>query len=179
MPDARESFLIEKLDEGHREVLSDFDCGHADINEFTRNDIFEYQKQNIGVSYALLDADGRILSFITLLMGAIKMPSHLGFRIAHVSEVPNQVPALKIGRIGTLRTEQKKGHAKRLIQYALYLAIKLRKEIGCHYLTLDAYPENVPLYQKCGFIPFYSDWAGRETVPMFMIIPPEADSKVP
>lgn len=172
MADAGGVLITEKLGEKHRESLSKFDCGHGDITEFAHNDIFEYQKQRLGVSYVLLNASGGIVSFITLAMGSIKLPPHISEeKVRGVREVPRQFPALKIGRIGTLKTEQKKGHAKRLINYAIYLAVELRERIGCYYLTLDAYPENVKLYEKCGFSALATKRDGRETIPMAMKLP--------
>lgn len=162
--------VIEKLSEKHLEGLSDFDCGHQDLNEFTHKDIFEYQRQNIGVSYVLSDTSGRVLSFITLLMGAVRVPEEpsLSFDIPHVTEVPKQLPALKIGRLGTQKTEQRKGYARKLIEYTIYRAAKLRSIIGCYCLTLDSYPENILMYQKCGFEPSLQKLKARETMPMFM-----------
>jgi len=167
MPDTPE-YHIEKLNETHRAALSRFDCGRVDVDEFAHDDIFEYQKQDIGVSYVLLNKNGKLLSFITLLMGAIRVPSHLGFKIQEINELPNQLPALKIGRLGTRKDEQKKGYAKMLIEYTIYLAVELRKTIGCYYITLDAYPENIGMYERCGFVPFFAELDGRDTMPMFM-----------
>lgn len=165
-------FHIEKLGGKHKEKILDFDCGHPDINDFVRKDIFEYQKQKLGVSYVLADSEGMILSFITLAMGSVKLPPPFVFRVPEISEVPNQLPALKIGRLGTQKTEQKKGYAKELIEYATFLAIEFGDKIGCYYLTLDAYQENIEIYKKRGFIPFFSELKGRETMPMFMEIYP-------
>lgn len=172
MNGSADGFTVERLDEKHRSILLGFDCGHPDISEFAHKDIFEYQKQHLGVSYVLSSPEGKVLSFITLAMGSIRLPPPMRFeKIKGITEVPNQLPALKIGRIGTLKTEQKKGHAKRLINYAIYLAVELRERIGCYYLTLDAYPGNVKLYEKCGFSALATKLDGRETVPMAMKLP--------
>jgi len=172
MPAQNRDFHIEKLGEKHIATLRDFDCGNPDINDFAHKDIFEYQKQKLGVSYALTNSEGRTLSFITLAMGSVKLPPPFAFRVPEISEVPNQLPALKIGRLGTQKTEQKKGYAKELIEYATFLAIEFGDKIGCYYLTLDAYPENVEIYKKRGFVPFFPELKGRETMPMFMEIYP-------
>jgi len=170
MPEVPEDFAIEKLKDSHKDGLSDFDCGHGDINDFVKNDIFEYQRQNLGISYVLLDPDRRVLSFITLLMGALRVPEDpsLGFDIPDVTEVPKQLPALKIGRLGTRKAEQRKGHAKKLIEYTIYRAVTMRGDVGCYCITLDSYAENIPMYQKCGFLPSLTKLKGRETMPMFM-----------
>lgn len=172
MADSGDGLTIEKLGEKHKERLSYFDCGHADISEFAKADIFEYQKQRLGVSYVLSGPEGKILSFITLAMGAFKLPPHIGeTKLTNVREIPYQFPALKIGRLGTQKTEQKKGHAKKLMQHAFNIAIELRERVGCYYLALDAYPENVRLYEKFGFTPLTTTIVHRETVPMYMRLP--------
>jgi len=170
MPKLDVDVFIEKLSEKHTKDLLSFSCGHSDMDGFAHKDLFVYQKQNIGVSYVLLDKTGKVLSFITLLTGAIKLPEHLKFEIPQLkqlNEVPNQLPALKIGRLGTRKEEQKKGYAKLLISYATYLAKELQEKVGCYFLILDAYPDNITFYQKYRFTCLYSDSKDRETIPMF------------
>ena len=165
--------IIETLSEKHRKDLSTFDCDHKDINEFARKDIFEYQQHNLGVSYILLNRERKLISFITLAMSALKLPKSI--RMEKIEQgkiydryIPNQFPALKIGMLGTEKTEQRKGHAGGLIQHALNIAFDLTEITGCCYLILDAYPERVKWYEDNGFTLLKETPGEDRSVPMYL-----------
>jgi GNAT superfamily N-acetyltransferase len=49
---------------------------------------------------------------------------------------------------------QRRGIGGELLKYTVGLAIRLNEElgIGCRFITVDAYPDSVPWYEKNGFV---------------------------
>ncbi|MEK6843277.1 MAG: GNAT family N-acetyltransferase [Candidatus Micrarchaeota archaeon] len=156
--------------ESDKDELDKFDCNHQDTADFFRNDVFQYHKANLGVTFALLK-DKKIMSIVTIGMGAIRFAPNLSLEGIAVSEKPNQFPALKVGRLATCSSELRKGYAKQLIQVITALALELRQLIGCRYIIVDSYLDKVDFYKKLGFQAFYTDFTGRQTVLMFVLLP--------
>lgn len=161
------SYLQERL----KEKFDIFDCRRPDLNDFVRNDIYSYQEQGIATSYVLENGDGKILSFVSLSAGALKLEgTGLSLPGLRKAELPKQLPALTIGRLGTDISETKKGYAEILIRFATLLALKIRGDIGCFFILVDAYtdpPEIVGFYQNRGFLLVSSPKKGAETVKMY------------
>ncbi len=160
--------LLSSLQERHREKLSEFDCGNGDINDFVRNDIFAYQADGIATSYLLENKEGKVLSFVSLGAGALRIEG-LGLHLPGLDEaaLPRQLPALVIGRLGTDLSEADHGYAKTLVRFATLLALKIRSDIGCFFVMVDAYPEVVPFYINCGFLQVPSQKKDPETVKLY------------
>ncbi len=159
-----------KLSPRHAASTRAFTCEHADTNEFVQKDVYNYDKYNLGVSYVIENEQGKVLSLATIGMGSIKFPETY-FLALPVTERPNQLPALKIGRLCTAVDETKKGYAKQLVQNLATIAIELTPIVGCKYLLVDAYIDKIPFYEKLGFQTFIHDTTGRETVLMFIPLP--------
>ena len=47
--------VFHKLSEGDN--VADFDCGHADTNEYIKEDAIEYQKKDIATTYVIKEGD--------------------------------------------------------------------------------------------------------------------------
>jgi len=175
---AADGIKFERLSEKHRDELSHFDCGDPLIDEFVKEHIFKYQSGDLGTSHVLLDADGKVVSFVTLAMSAIKLPVKIRTEKMEKGKIydqyrPIQFPALKIGMLGTRTSEQRKGYATRLIQHTLKIALEMRKSSGCCFLVVDAVPDNVAWYKAHGFLPLKETAADDRTLPMYMRIPKE------
>jgi len=69
-------------------------------------------------------------------------------------------PALKIGRL-VGREAQQLGVGRSLLKYAVGVVVRMNREmnIGCRFVTVDAYPKSIPWYEKNGFIfnKYYAD----------------------
>ena len=70
-------------------------------------------------------------------------------------------PALKIGRLGVRRESQRSGVGSCLLKYAVGLVVRMNQElnIGCRFVTVDAYPQSISWYERNGFAfnKIYSD----------------------
>ncbi len=156
---------IEILDEAHD--CSEFDCGHADTNNFLKDDALKQQKEHLNVTYVVKDSYAKVIGFISLAMGTIKVnPDH---QVTHYA--PNQYPALKIGRLGRTKEWKKRGVGELLIKIAVEKTKEFQKEIGCRVISLDAYPKRVPYYEEnYEFVKAMQYPSGRETFPMYLQI---------
>ena len=128
------------LNDAHNPLLASFHSANGALNTFLANDALEYRKLQLGVSYLLLCKDKRLISYMTLGMGALKIPDREEFEFRgkklreYPKEFPNQFPALLIGKLATDEKELGKGGASMLVDYAIKLALELRQKIGCAYV---------------------------------------------
>lgn len=172
-----ENTYISKFEDGHKEAIKNFKSSSEEQNDFILNDALEYSRLNLGSTYLLFDKENnKPLSFITLGMGALKLPDKSSwiFRGRKLAEYPkafpSSFPALKIGQLATQEDEQGKGAASLLIDFATTIAVRCQKEIGCAYLLADAHAneETVKWYEKRGFMRYLTNLEGRATIPMYV-----------
>ena len=175
--EGNEHFYIAILSEGHRIKLPEFTSKNNELNEFLVKDALEYQKLHLGITYLLVDKTNEgILSYITLSMGALKLPEKkaeflfMGKRLQeYPKDFPNQFPALLVGKLATDETAEGKGCASILLKYAASIGLQERERVGCAFLVAHAKgkDEVVNWYKKRGFKTYILNTAGRETVPMY------------
>ncbi|VVC01953.1 Uncharacterised protein [uncultured archaeon] len=167
---------IARLKLEHANLLGAFSSRDGELNEFLQKDALEYQKLHLGVTYLLLDRTcSRVISYITLSMGSLKVPDHKEFVLRgrkladYPKDFPMQFPALLIGRLATDRKEEGRGGAHILLDLAVEMALKTREDMGCGFLLAHAVADErvVGWYKKSGFKAFVDSVAGRETVPMY------------
>ena len=164
---------IAQLSEKDFSVLRTFQSVNLDLNNFLIRDAIEYQKMKLGITYLLFNYQAKLVSYTTLSMGSLKIPDKeefkfLGKRIFEYSkEFPGSFPALLIGKLATDKTQESKGGASLLLDYAVRLSIELREKIGCSYIVAHAYPETVSWYQKKGFKTYVKEFKNLETIPMY------------
>ncbi len=169
--------LVIGLRAEHAPLLGHFDSRDVDLNDFLKKDAFEFRNLHLGVTYLLLDrARRKIISYITLSMGSLKIPDQKEFvlhgrKLAdYPKDFPMQFPALLIGRVATTQDEEGRGGAHFLVEFAVSMALELRERLGCGFLLAHAISDArvVDWYKQIGFKTFVDDIAGRETVPMYL-----------
>lgn len=125
------------------------------------------------MTYLLFNGGDKLVSYITLGMGALRIPDKgvfvfRGRRLAdYPKDFPSQFPGLLIGKLATDKSEAGKGGASILLDFAVKVALEAREKIGCAYLLAHVYPESTGWYEKRGFRTYVENAAGRETVPMY------------
>lgn len=154
-----------RLREG--DVVSDFDCGNGDTNDFLKNDAIDYQRQNLAASYVLKDASNKVLGFVSLAMGAIRTKDHPALVVPNV-EI-RQYPGLKIGQLGVTRKRQGEKLGEFLVLASIKMAEELKENIGCRFVLVDAYHERIGFYERLGFKQAKSKPTGG-TMPMYLLI---------
>lgn len=156
-----------KLKEG--DDVSNFNCGNDNTNEFLHDDALEYQKNNLAITFLLIDDSDKIIGYISLAMGGIKSDNPVVFRDLPDVDV-SKIPVLKIAQLAICEEKQGRYLGKLLIDAAINIADKLKASIGCKYVNLDSYPDKVGYYENLGFETWLNDLTGRDTIPMVYLL---------
>ena len=129
---------------------SAFDCGHADLNDFIKNDCPDQIQKQVSVTKLALRADV-IVGYITLLADSITLHAD---EVAGANFSFKQVPALKIGRLGVATNCKKQGIGTALMRHAVGVAARMNGDlgVGCRFLTVDSDPDAIDFYTKLGFV---------------------------
>lgn len=146
--------LVRAVQSEHKCSTAGFDCGDGDLNDFVRNDCYQWQEQCLShTRLARLKETGRFVGFITLLSDSIVLETKEKKHLFSFHKRIVQFPALKIGRLGVDSQIQKNGVGMALFHYAVGVAVRLNADlsVGCRFLTVDAYPGSVSWYLGRGF----------------------------
>jgi len=151
-------FLSEK------QIISDFDCGNADLNEFFNHDALLYSHQMLSETcFFRHKVSGMVVGAFSFSAGSIKTADLPGSRRKKVKEhVPREkslksYPAMLIGRLGVSMDFNGQGVGSQLINFIKdYSLIQFPRFV--RYLLVDAYnePAVVGFYQKNDFTPVFS-----------------------
>ena len=150
------------LSEEH--VISGFDCGNADLNEFFNQDALMYRRQMLSETcYFLHKISGAVVCAFSFSASSIKTADLPGSRRKKVKEhVPREktlksYPGMLIGRLGVAKEFNEQGIGSQLIKTIRDLC--LIQFPGCvRYLLVDAYnePAVISFYQKNKFTTVFS-----------------------
>ena len=75
-------------------------------------------------------------------------------------------PAVKIGRFGVHHEYQNGGFGSQLLDSIKGMFI-INNKTGCQYITVDAYKQSLPFYEKNGFKYFSDDDKEKDTRQMY------------
>ena len=145
-----------------------FDCGDGELNLFFRRYTGQNQfRHHIGVSYVAVK-DDLILGFVTVSPAALDaddLPS--GRRMP-----PYPVPVLRVARLAVDLRAQGVGVGEALLRFCLELAERMRDELGCVGLLVDAKPGTEEFYGQYGFVPAEAEQGqgGRRPRPTLMFL---------
>ncbi len=137
--------------------IKPFDCGDADLNDFLFNDARFYLKELLAVTY-LIESQNETVAFFSLLNDKITIKdvdsSTVWNRLRR--KLPQRkrftsYPAMKIGRLGVWNEYKGLGYGKAILDY-LKTLFTTNNRTGCKYITVDAYRQSLPFYEKNGFI---------------------------
>jgi GNAT superfamily N-acetyltransferase len=146
------------------QVISGFDCGNADLNEFFNRDALAYRRQMLSETYFYRHKIGNtVVCAFSFSASSIKTADLPGSHRKKVKEyVPREktlksYPGILIGRLGVATEFNGQGVGSQLIDAIRNLC--LIQFPGCvRYLLVDAYNESAVLsfYQKNKFTPVFS-----------------------
>jgi len=128
--------------------LSAFDCGDPDFNDYIMNEAYIDQQENFSVTYIGF-IGGKPAAFLSLVAAAYKTASLDRTELGKYSY--RSVPAVKIARVAVDNAFKGKGCGRVLIEYAFYIAKKVRQLVGCRLVVTDALPERIGWYEGFGF----------------------------
>lgn len=160
---SKNRYNIRKLTKNSK--IDSFDCGDADLNEFLTDESLLYLKEKLATSYIIENKDDPkdILAFFSLSNDKISVSdfenkaryNRFSRRFNNRKRLKSY-PAVKIARLGVSLKMKGKRLGTSIIQYIKsYFAIESKS--GCRFLTVDAYSDAIPFYEKNGFIPLNED----------------------
>lgn len=116
----------------------------------------------LAVTYLLEDkAADKTVAYYSLLNDKIVFdPDTKSYWNKLNRRIPNEkrrkdYPAVKIGRLAVSK-DYTNQHIGRMILLQIKMIFARMNQSGCRFITVDAYSEAVPFYEKCGFS-FLSD----------------------
>jgi len=146
------------------QVISGFDCGNADLNDFFNHDAIEYKRQMLSQTCFFRDKNsGTVVCAFSFSASSIKTSDLPGSRRKKVKEhVPREkslksYPGILIGRLGVATEFNGQGVGSQLIDFIKDFCLFNYPDF-VRFLLVDAYnePDVIRFYQKNKFTPVFS-----------------------
>jgi predicted GNAT family N-acyltransferase len=141
-------------------VIQPFESEDKDLNDFLLNDAKNYLKSMLAVTY-LLQVNNEIVAYFSLSNDSLIKNNDEKSTWNKINRaVPNEkrrrtYPAVKIGRLAVA-----KKYAGMGLGHHIILAVREMyyepQQAGCRFLTVDAYRDVLPFYQK-NYFKFLTD----------------------
>jgi GNAT superfamily N-acetyltransferase len=133
-----------------------FDCGDNDLNEFLTADAKNHSIELLSVTYLIENRDG-IAAFFSVLNDKITHEqvetnsrwNRIRILLPHAKN-SKSYPAVKLGRFAVDKKYQNQGLGTILLDYIKFFFIDKNKT-GCRFITVDAYRQSLPFYEKNKF----------------------------
>ena len=153
------SSFVRRLDDD--EIVPVFDCGDADLNEFITCEAQAYKKSKLAVTYVMSNLANPIdvIAFCSLANDRVSLSdfdSKTEFnRFRKHSGFPQHkrlksYPAVKICRLGVDVSKKGRSAGTKLLDF-IKTYFTVDNKTGCRFLTVDAYLDAIPFYEKNGF----------------------------
>jgi len=151
-----------------------FDCENKDLNDFFLNDAKPYLAEFLAVTFILEDREtNSTIAFFSLLNDKVSITDVSGNNVWNrirkrmpQSKKFKSYPAMKIGRLGISKEYKGKGYGTAILDYLKILFIT-ENRTGCKFITVDAYKDSLPFYEKNGFSYFTENDKDKNTRAMY------------
>ncbi|GHT23297.1 N-acetyltransferase [Bacteroidia bacterium] len=149
-----------------------FESEDSDLNNFLKNDAKNYLKQRLAVTY-LIENDSETIAYfclsndIVLRLFADKDGWKKIKKTIPNAKLRSTYPAIKIGRLAVSKKFAGNGFGKLILQIVREMYSARTQQSGCRFLTIDAYKDAVPFYQKHSFDFLTSDDENEKTRQMY------------
>ena len=144
---------VELLDATHDR--GGFDCGVEPLNRYLQQIARQHIAKGISKTFVLVDEDAAapkpVLGFFTISLCHV-----LGQQVPAkwAKKLPEQIPAMRLGRLAIARTHQGAGYGKALLVEALHRIARVADIAGGIGLFVDAKDETAAaFYARFGFEP--------------------------
>jgi GNAT superfamily N-acetyltransferase len=130
-----------------------FTCGNRDLDEFlTTDEVKRYESQGLGRTY-LVYLKSELVAYFTVCNDSLRVEYLRRTRSFSRSAelMVDSYPAVKIGRLATAKGWQGRGIGKAVVAYIAKSAIESGSRFGVRLLIVEAKPESIPFYERCGF----------------------------
>jgi GNAT superfamily N-acetyltransferase len=125
-------------------------------------------RHHVGVTYVAVE-DERLLGFATVSAASLDADDLPGGR----KLPPYPLPVLRVARLATREAERRRGLGRALLRFCIELAEKMRDELGCVGVVVDAKPGATEFYRRLGFV-FVEEEEGSAAIvprPTMMFLP--------
>ena len=165
----KEKLQLRRL--GESDVVTGFDCGDDDLNDFITTDAPLYYRVRLATSSVLEDGEnGDIIGYFSLAHDRISLtdfPSNSACnrfrkRFFAQGKMFKSYPALKICRLATDKKYHGEGIGAMLVN-TIIGSYRNDNKAGCRFITVDAYADALPFYFKQGFMPLSKEDERAET----------------
>ena len=146
---------------------SEFSCGDPDCDDFLRRYAGQNQfDHHISTTLVIVD-DERVVAYATFAVAEVSRDELTPASASGLPAYP--LPALRLGRLAVDARYQGIGLGTRLVREVLRTALRLRGELGCAAVLVDALPESADFYADLGFEPAVAI-AGRPRIPRTVLM---------
>lgn len=167
-------YIVRRLESG--ETITAFNCGDEDLNDFITNEASLYNDAYLAITYVIENKQTKeIVAFFSLSNDRVSLSDFENtteFNRFRKKRFVNEkrlksYPAVKIGRLGVSESAKRFSFGTRILNLvkSMYLA---NNRAGCRFVTVDAYKNAVPFYEKNKFNLLLSTISDEDTtVPMY------------
>ena len=165
----KEDIRLRRL--GEDDVITRFDCGDEDLNDFIFHDAMLYFKVRLATSYVLEDKNsGDAIGYFSLAHDRVSLtdfPTNSAYnrfrkQFFAQGKMFKSYPALKICRLATDNKYRCEGIGTMMVNMII-ASYKADNKAGCRFITVDAYSDALPFYFKQGFKPLSKEDEGAPT----------------
>lgn len=160
--------LVCPIEPADADLISGFNCGDADLDDFLKTDALPFQDFKIAQTYLAIELtelpEGetrrRLIGYFSVAADAVRLTSGEKRKLRNESgqrmsnNKPPVIPSMKLARIAVCEAYKTEhcGCGTEMVRYACQLALEAAKQQGCRLLTVDAYPDAVEFYTKLKFV---------------------------
>lgn len=152
--------------------MKPFDCGDTELNGFLLDDAKFYLKQKIANTF-ILEEESRVVAYISLLNDKISKQEvekatwrKVKKAFPHEKHF-NSYPAIKIGRFAVSQYYKGQGIGSELMSYLKDVLLGQNGYSAFRFLTVDAYLEAIPFYERNDFKLLIADEENEHTRTMY------------
>lgn len=156
---------------GENDIITSFDCGDEDLNDFIKTDAPLYFRVRLATSYVIEDKNTQeTIGYFSLAHDRISLtdfPSNSAYnrfrkQFFAQGKMFKSYPALKICRLATSKDYRGEGLGTMIVNMII-ASYKKDNKAGCRFITVDAYSDALPFYYKQGFMPLSKEDEGSPT----------------
>ena len=137
-------------------IINSFDCEDEDLNDFLINKAIDYSTSLLGVTHLLKIKDD-VIAYFCLFNDRITKNEEESATWNKINRaIANEkrkksYPAIKIGRLAVSKQYKKLGFGNLIIKVVREMYTQTQQQAGCRFITVDAYRNALPFYEKNGF----------------------------
>ncbi len=149
---------IQKINDLHKPLLASFKSYEKELTGFLIEDALDNQDKSISITYLwFYKPTNELIAYISVLTDAISLQGELKSFFRRAGIAYKSLPALKIGRLCVSDNFLRRGLGTLMLEFAIILAEKIRKDAGLRFITTDAKrnldpnKDSLHFYKKLGF----------------------------